>query len=106
MHPNCLWNELASCFKDSLNQPELDSIVEKSSNTTFKFGDGKSVSSLKKVILPTVIGNTIDNTTGQEKNEMKDNLDRTGHDLRTTNVLSGLTMCCLNINSLVKHLTS
>ena len=34
---------------------------------------------------------------------MKDNLDCTGHDLRTTNVLSGLKMCCLNINSLVKH---
>ena len=34
---------------------------------------------------------------------MKDNLGCTGHDLRTTNVLSGLKMCCLNINSLVKH---
>ena len=34
---------------------------------------------------------------------MKDNLDCTGHDLRTTNVPSGLKMCCLNINSLVKH---
>ena len=33
---------------------------------------------------------------------MKDNLDCAGHDLRTTNVLSGLKMC-LNINSLVKH---
>ena len=28
-----------------------------------------------------------DNTTGQEKNEMKDNLDCTGHDMRTLNVL-------------------
>ena len=34
---------------------------------------------------------------------MKDILDCTGHDLRTTNVLSGLKMCCLNNNSLVKH---
>ena len=34
---------------------------------------------------------------------MKYNLDCTGYDLRTTNVLSGLKMCCLNINSLVKH---
>ena len=44
-----------------------------------------------------------DDTTGQEKNEMKDNLDCTNHDLRTSNVLSCLKMCCLNINSLVKH---
>ena len=44
-----------------------------------------------------------DNTTGQEENEMKDNLDCTGHDLRVAKVLSGLKMCCLNINSLVKH---
>ena len=35
-----------SCFKDSLSKSELDSIIEKSSNTTFKFGDGKSVPSL------------------------------------------------------------
>ena len=34
---------------------------------------------------------------------MKDNLDCTGHDLRTLNVLLGLKMCCLNINSLVRH---
>ena len=34
---------------------------------------------------------------------MKDNLDCAGHDLRTTNVFSGLKMCCFNINSLVKH---
>ena len=44
-----------SCFKDSLGKSELDSTVEKSSNTTFTSGDRKSVSSLKKVILPTVI---------------------------------------------------
>ena len=41
--------------------------------------------------------------TGQENNEMKDNLDCTSHDLRTLNVLSGLKMCYLNINSSVKH---
>ena len=34
---------------------------------------------------------------------MKDNLDCKGHDLRTSNVLSSLKICCLNINSSVKH---
>ena len=34
---------------------------------------------------------------------MKDKLDCAGYDLRTTNVLLGLKMCCLNIDSLVKH---
>ena len=55
MHPNCLWNNLAQLFK---GESELDSAVGKSSNTTFKFGEGKSVPSLKKVILPTVVGNS------------------------------------------------
>ena len=57
MHSNCLWNERSSCFKDRLRKSELDSTVEKSSNTTSKFGDGKSVPARKKVILPTDMGN-------------------------------------------------
>ena len=45
------------CYLNSIPKEELLKIVDKDSDTRFKFGDGKTIESLKKVIIPARIGN-------------------------------------------------
>ena len=45
------------CLQDSLTESDLELIEEFPSQTCFKFGDGKKVTSMKKVKFPAYIGN-------------------------------------------------
>ena len=44
-----------NCFLDTLSAKDLNRVVEEKSSTSFKFGDGSVINSLKRVIFPAVL---------------------------------------------------
>ena len=49
--------EWLECYMETLSDKDKANMVHEDTNTTFKFGDGKSFASLKRILLPCIIGN-------------------------------------------------
>ena len=49
-------SQWVKCFVDSLDESEVKTIITKESNETFKFGQGDSIHSLGKIVIPVQLG--------------------------------------------------
>ena len=57
MHWKCVWEDMARQLFEDSNWNDVQKVVEESSSTSFRFGDGNSTIANKSVTIPVRIGN-------------------------------------------------